>query len=279
MGQIAGRDIPASLSDGQTLVAGASGSAWAGAAPAGSGDMTKAVYDSNEDGKVSSADSADAVAWAGVSGKPATFPPDAHEHAATAITSGTLDGDRLPALSTTKRGGAPATGTPTGKFLRDDATWQTVTGGDGPLFVGATSGNVATAADTVPVDVTGLVFSYVASSVYQIILAGATQAAATTTGNRFAFNVSGAVTRVGIMGVQQLANTGTVTGHQSIADDASVGLTSARPSTNTDTAYMGIGYLVTAAGQSGTCQLRFISETTAVATCMAGFTMTVFKVV
>lgn len=50
---------------------------------------------------------------------------------ATNITSGTLDGDRLPTLSTTKKGGVPATGAPTGKFLRDDATWVTiVSGGD-----------------------------------------------------------------------------------------------------------------------------------------------------
>jgi hypothetical protein len=47
-----------------------------------------------------------------------------HDHAASAITSGTMDGDRLPALSTSKKGGVPATGTPSGKFLRDDGTWQ-----------------------------------------------------------------------------------------------------------------------------------------------------------
>jgi predicted RNA-binding protein associated with RNAse of E/G family len=52
-----------------------------------------------------------------------------HEHAASAITSGTLDGDRLPAMSAAKAGAVPATGTPSGKFLRDDATWQS--GGSG----------------------------------------------------------------------------------------------------------------------------------------------------
>jgi hypothetical protein len=163
--------------------------------------------------------------------------------------------------------------------LRADGAFATPPGGSGPVFIGATSADISTGADTTPVNLTGLVFSYAASSVYQIILVGATRAAVTTTGNRFAFNVSGAVTRVGIMGVQQLANTGTLTGHQSIADDASIGVTSARPTANVDTAYMGVGYLVTGAGQTGTCQLRFISETTAVATAMAGFTMTVFKVV
>lgn len=52
-----------------------------------------------------------------------TATPTAHEHAGADVTSGTLDGDRLPALSTTKKGGAPATGTPSGKFLKDDGTW------------------------------------------------------------------------------------------------------------------------------------------------------------
>lgn len=54
--------------------------------------------------------------------------PLAHNQAATTITSGTLDGDRLPAISATKLGGVPATGTPAGKFLRDDDTWATPTG-------------------------------------------------------------------------------------------------------------------------------------------------------
>ena len=58
-----------------------------------------------------------------------------HAHAASDITSGTLDGDRLPALSTTKKGGAPATGTPSGKFLKDDNTWALPTVSDvGPAL-------------------------------------------------------------------------------------------------------------------------------------------------
>lgn len=39
-----------------------------------------------------------------------------------------LNGDALPAMSATKKGGVPATGTPANKFLRDDATWQDVGG-------------------------------------------------------------------------------------------------------------------------------------------------------
>lgn len=55
--------------------------------------------------------------------------PKTHEHPATEITSETLDGDRLPAMSATKKGGVPATGTPAGKYLKDDGTWETPAGG------------------------------------------------------------------------------------------------------------------------------------------------------
>lgn len=59
----------------------------------------------------------------------AQFATLSHAHAASDVTSGTLDGDRLPAISTTKRGGVPATGTPSGLFLKDDGTWAAAGGG------------------------------------------------------------------------------------------------------------------------------------------------------
>lgn len=55
-------------------------------ATAGAGDMTKAVYDTNNDGKVNSADAADTVPWAGVSSKPTTFTPAPHVHAIADVT-------------------------------------------------------------------------------------------------------------------------------------------------------------------------------------------------
>lgn len=55
-------------------------------AAAGSGDMLKSVYDTNEDGVV---DKAEAVPWSGVTGKPSTFPPSTHTHAPENI--GALD--------------------------------------------------------------------------------------------------------------------------------------------------------------------------------------------
>jgi hypothetical protein len=51
-----------------------------GADGAGSGDMSKSTYDTNDDGKVNAADTADSVPWSGVSSKPSTFPPEAHNH-------------------------------------------------------------------------------------------------------------------------------------------------------------------------------------------------------
>ena len=72
-----------------------------------------------------------------------------HTHSAADITSGTLDGDRLPGLSATKRGGVPATGTPSGLFLKDDGTWATpatggVTDGDKGDITVSSSGTVWT---------------------------------------------------------------------------------------------------------------------------------------
>jgi hypothetical protein len=40
-----------------------------------------------------------------------------------------IDGDRLPGLSATKRGGVKDTGAPSGKFLKDDDTWAIPTAG------------------------------------------------------------------------------------------------------------------------------------------------------
>lgn len=44
------------------------------------GDMLKSIYDTNNDGKVDGAELADSVPWLGVTGKPSSFPPDAHNH-------------------------------------------------------------------------------------------------------------------------------------------------------------------------------------------------------
>jgi len=53
---------------------------------AGGGDMIKANYDSNNDGKVDAADVADGAPWAGLTGVPATFAPSSHSHSASELT-------------------------------------------------------------------------------------------------------------------------------------------------------------------------------------------------
>ena len=47
----------------------------------GAGDMAKATYDSNNNGKVDAAEAADSVPWTGVTGKPTSFTPATHSHA------------------------------------------------------------------------------------------------------------------------------------------------------------------------------------------------------
>jgi hypothetical protein len=83
----------------------------------GNGDG--AVKGANDKVLVADSTQAQGVKWGDV---------PTHAHAAADITSGTLDGDRLPGLSATKKGGVPATGTPSGLFLKDDGTWAAPTG-------------------------------------------------------------------------------------------------------------------------------------------------------
>ena len=150
-------------------------------------------------------------------------------------------------------------------------------GGGSPfMFEGSTAADLATGANVTPISLTGLVFTFEANSRYWVEIVGATRAAAATTGSGFQLDTSVAVTRVGLTFGHQLANTGTMTGGSSIADDASVGVSSGRPSANVDTPTYGSGYLVSGAN-GGTAQLRYRSEVAAVSTVMAGFMMRVRK--
>lgn len=53
---------------------------------AGGGDMLKSAYDTDDNGKVDVAELAEAVAWANVTGKPTSFPPDSHNHPISQVT-------------------------------------------------------------------------------------------------------------------------------------------------------------------------------------------------
>lgn len=148
--------------------------------------------------------------------------------------------------------------------------------GVGFHFVGTLANNQATGANVTPVTLTDLVFSYIANSKYRIWAMGRVQPTAATTGCGFQFDLSSAVTAINVMHFHQLANTGTLSGGHSIADDASVGVSSGMPGTSTYPVTIQ-GLLVTGAN-AGTAQLRFRSETTAVTTCLAGFTLVVEKI-
>ena len=77
-------------------------------ASVGAGDMLKSVYDTTNNGKVDAAETADAVAWTGVTGKPTSFTPAAHTHPTSEVTG--LDA----ALAEKAPLASPAlTGTPT----------------------------------------------------------------------------------------------------------------------------------------------------------------------
>jgi hypothetical protein len=152
-------------------------------------------------------------------------------------------------------------------------------GGTDPFstFVGVLGSPVTTGANATPVDVTGLVFNYAANSVYLIEVFGSVQAAAATTGCGLQLNTSTTVDRVTGTFFHQLANTGTLSGGSTIADDASTGVSSGIPSTNTATPFYFSGVLDSNAN-AGTAQLRFRSETTAAITINAGTVMRVHKV-
>lgn len=143
-------------------------------------------------------------------------------------------------------------------------------------FVGTLALDTPTLANVTPVILVGLVFSYAANSKYRIWAIGRVSPLAGTTGCGFQFDLSSAVTSIEVMFHHQLANTGTLSGGHSIADNASVGVSSGMPGTSTYPVEL-VGQLITA-GNTGTAQLMFRSETTAVTTCNAGFTLVVEKI-
>lgn len=57
-----------------------------GAPGDGSGDMVKSTYDTDDDGKVDAAVTADVAPWAGLTGVPASFTPSSHNHTASEVT-------------------------------------------------------------------------------------------------------------------------------------------------------------------------------------------------
>ncbi len=280
---------------------------------AGSGDMTKAVYDPDTDGVIAIAQGGTGATTApnartalglGTAATHAHTDYDAAGAAASAqAASQPLDGDltaiaalvsaadRVP-YATGAGAWALATFTAAARSLvaAVDAAAQRVVLGLGtaavaastdfePAFVfkGALAGDVSTGANTTPVNVTGLVFTFVANAKYIVEVFGIGQSAAATTGWGIQLDTSVAVTTVGMTFYHQLANTGTLSGGSSIADDASVGVSSGIPTAATNCPFYASGILI-AAGNGGTAQLRWRSEVAAVSTVKAGTLMRVQKV-
>ena len=146
----------------------------------------------------------------------------------------------------------------------------------GNTLIAVLADNVSTGANTDPVDLTGMVFTFEANSKYILQFFGAVAPPANTTGESFQINVSAAVTSVWHHHFHQSNNTGALTGGNSVADDTSTSLSSGTPATGTWTT-SGFGVLVTGAN-TGTAQLRFRAEVNAVTTCVAGSVWIVTKV-
>jgi hypothetical protein len=144
------------------------------------------------------------------------------------------------------------------------------------VLVASLASDQATTAAVTPVDLSGLVWSYDTNSTYEFKWVGQVSPAANTTGCGFQLDVSSAVTSITMGFYHQLANTGTLSGGSSVADDTSAGVSSGMPGTG-NYPVIGNGLLITGAN-TGTAQLRFRSEVAAVTTAKAGLTLIVTKI-
>jgi hypothetical protein len=150
-----------------------------------------------------------------------------------------------------------------------------IAGGSEPTVL-RLAANTPTAANTTPVNLVGLVFNYLANSIYVFDMSMFVTPTAATTGCGFQLDVSTAVTKIGITFYHQLATSGTLSGGSSVADDVSYGVSSGMAGT-TIQFVNGKGILITGANP-GTAQFRFRSETNAVTTCNADSTITINKI-
>jgi len=256
----------------------------------------KLLIDRDVTKKLSEVEVTGNIAWDSVTGKPSTFPPSTHSHSEYSPTGHDHAGVYSPdshthnyepananiqahVTSTHAPVNAQANADITKAEIEAKLTGQIAThthaGASAPTVV-TLANDATTGANTTPITLTGLVFNFEANSKYKIELLGAVSSAAATTGCGFQFDVSAAVTSIWFTFFHQLANTGTLTGGNSIADDASQGVSSGIPANAGVYPVAGFGLLRTGAN-TGTAQLRFRSETTAPTTCKAGTTLIITK--
>lgn len=150
-------------------------------------------------------------------------------------------------------------------------------GGSDPFLAKLRLTGDITNATTTPAVLTGMSFNYLANSYYIFDMYMLATSAATTTGYGFAVDVSTAVTAVGLTFFNQLANTGTLTGGNSKADNVATGISSGVPAITVSNPIMGRGILITGAS-GGTATFTFRPEVAASATCKAGSIITVMKI-
>jgi hypothetical protein len=87
----------------------------------GGGDMTKVVYDTNNNGVV---DTCDSLAYSRLTGVPVSFSPSTH--APTHLDNG---GDPIPVVTTARTGLVPTLPNDSTRFLNGTGTWTAVAGG------------------------------------------------------------------------------------------------------------------------------------------------------
>lgn len=141
------------------------------------------------------------------------------------------------------------------------------------VHVSTSSGATTTGADVNPVSVSGAVFTYVNNAVYRIWVMGRIDATAATTGCGIQFDFSTAITDINAQTIHPLT-TATPAITYTIADDTTVAPSTGVPAGPLDVPFNTVA-LFRPGNNTGTCQLRFRSETTAVTALMAGVTMVV----
>lgn len=165
-----------------------------------------------------------------------------------------------------------------GQYLETGGSGANPSWGYGAVVhVSTSSGATTTGADTNPVSVSGAVFTYAANATYRIWVMGRINSTAATTGIGIQFDVSTAITAINVQFFHQLASTGTLTGGHSIADAASVGVSSGVPAGPIDVPFTAFGLLVPG-NNTGTCQLQLRAEVAAVTELLAGTTMVVERI-